>query len=75
MKESHRLGRFFGIPENIGLFEKLVFRFCQSSSTENPEKDEEPEKNKIKKANVSQLPGIAYDSSHVGTSKEGKTQP
>jgi hypothetical protein len=33
--------------------EKLVFRFCQSPSTEKPRKREEPGKNELKKANVS----------------------
>ena len=41
-----RLGRFFGIPENTGFFEKPVFRFCKHSSTEKPKKTKKDEKPK-----------------------------
>jgi hypothetical protein len=51
-----RLRRFFGIPENTGFFEKPVFRFCQSSSTEKTGKRQRTGKKQDNNANVSANP-------------------
>ena len=60
-----RLGRFFGIPEKIGFFSKLVFRFRGKSKTEKPKKPktrkkyEKPEKIREIKGKKAQTPLIS----------------
>jgi hypothetical protein len=43
-RTDHRMGRFFGTPENTAFFEKPVFRFRKCSNTEKPKKVEKPKK-------------------------------